>query len=266
VAPLPSVPPSPDPTLLHARYLNTAQCHALFADENSRFHQLWDEEGWVVRPKGKPACWGDDPRTFFSSARNGTTCDRNWFEGNPGKFGYARNRPNHPKVWPHFTLAAPALLGFDENIDGWCHSGGGFDHGASCVRNNLNILSLYFPAQYNLCRNFEWQMCAALGYLPGQGGKLIRFAFSPGELELRGGPHPLGSCTGYHPSGCDDQGYASSDIFFLEACVYATICENGDEIFGLAEGQDWHCELSKPGFARLSEWLAGPLALAAPLV
>jgi len=241
--------------MINSRYLNTVKCHAMLADKTSRIHQLWGQEGWKVRRPGHPACWGDDPQTFFSDARRGSTCHRNWYEGNQGPLGFYDKGPTSMDVWPRFTRPAPALLGFDENIDGWCHSRGGDDHGASCVRANLNILSLYWPAQYNICRNLEWMMCAVMGTLPGQGNKLIRFAFAPGALEVDGGPHPLGSCTGYHPQGCWDMGYASSDIFYLETCIFATICSNGDELFSLKEGEDWQCKLSEDGFSRLKDWL-----------
>jgi len=227
----------------------------MLADKNSRLHQLWGQEGWRVRPHGMPGCWGDDPQTFFADAERGATCARNWYEGNRGPLGFADKGPTSLDIWPHFTRKAPALLGFDEDIDNWCHPNGGDDHGASCVRSNLNILSLYWPARYNICRNLEWMTCAARGELPGQGDNTVRFASRPGFLEVQGGAHPLGSCTGYHPMGCWDMGYASSDIFYLESCIFATICSNGDEIFHLKEGEDWQCNLSSEGFTRLKDWL-----------
>ena len=75
--------------------------------------------------------------------------------------------------WPHFTGPAPALLGFDDSIDWFCRFGGG-DHAEACVQSNFNILSLYEPAVYNTCANYEWQVCAARGRLPGQNGAGIQ--------------------------------------------------------------------------------------------
>lgn len=254
----PAMPP-PNQTALASRYLNAAQCEAQFADPTSRFHQLWGHVGWAVRHDWDEGCWGSsDADAFWEDALNGSTCSRNWYEGNPGALGQRDGGPTQEWVHPHFEEPfAPALLGFDENIDGWCHGNAGNTHAAACIRANRNILSLYWPVQYNVCRNFEWQLCAAQGLLPGQGDNRMRFAFAPKNLELRTGMRPLGSCTGYHPRGCHDVGYASSDIFYLETCIYATICSNGHELFELEENQDWSCILDLDGYARLKAWMVG---------
>ena len=49
---------------------------------------------------------------------------------------------------------------------------------------------------YNLCRNLEWQVCAAKGKLPGQGGRGIRFAIEPGRLDTDG-DKPFAQCGGW---------------------------------------------------------------------
>ena len=148
---------------------------------------------------------------------------------------------------PLHSQRAPALLGFDESIDQDCYGmGGKGSHAEACVDTNNNILSLY-DGSYNTCRNLEyahehtlpnfsetrshmprflcdsaqprpshvcrsvcavshacrWQVCAARGMLPGQGGRQIKFAHRPSEMWT---PH-IGSCTGYHPAGCGNQGY-----------------------------------------------------------
>lgn len=212
--------------------------------------------GWAVRHDWDEGCWGGgDGSYFFEGAWRGDTCRRNWYEGNPGPLGQLRGGPTKDWVWPHFAQNAPALLGFDEDIDGYCHSRGQWDHAPSCIRSNYNILSLYAPAQYNICRNFEWQLCAIRGMLPGQGNRNIRFAYAPKHLDDTAGRKPLGSCTGYQPHGCPRSGYASSDIFYLEACLFAVICSNGNEVFGLDENEDWQCTLSREGFERLMGWL-----------
>lgn len=123
-----------------------------------------------------------------------------------------------------------------------------------CVTSNHNILSLYGDEiRYNTCRNLEWQVCAAKGALPGQQGRDIYFAHAPGALEPFRGPHPIGSCTGYHPAGCGKRGYASSDIYYLEICMYSAMCSNRDALFGLRVGQAWQCDMDYEGFKRLRD-------------
>lgn len=88
--------------------------------------------------------------------RWGRSCNRNWYTGNAGPLGALG--PADFRVWPHFTKSAPALLGFDRNIDWHCHSTGAAEHATACVKDNMNILSLYGEQiPYNVCRNLEWQ-------------------------------------------------------------------------------------------------------------
>ena len=214
----PSPPSAPPPALPPWHYLNPERCEALWANPHSRFHELWSEQGWKRRLPGVSACWGDDGEgeAFFNAAWEGASCGlRNWYTGNEGELG---------KPYPHlgpastgknvdvkFTADAPALLGFDESIDNYCwsHNGKG-QHAVACVQANVNILSLYGELiPYNSCRNVEWQICAARGTLPGQGGPTIRFAKAPNTLDPVSGEHPIGSCSGYAPEGCAF-GFASS--------------------------------------------------------
>ena len=107
--------------------------------------------------------------------------------------------------------------------------------GRSCIESNINILNLVGGrVPYNLCRNLEWQVCAARGALPGQGGRTIRFAVAPSELRPAGGSKPLSQCGGWRPADPPEGGYgfANDDIFYLEVCVFAQICANGADIFG----------------------------------
>jgi hypothetical protein len=94
-------------------------------------------------------------------------------------------------------------------------------------------------------------MCAARGWLPGQMSRAIRFAYRPAELR----PEYIGACTGWAPAGCGEEGYASYDIFFLETCMYATLCTNSDELFQLGVGETFKCELSREGFEQLRDWV-----------
>ena len=43
--------------------------------------------------------------------------------------------------------------------------------------------------------------------------------------------------------------------FYLEICIYNQICANGAELFHLARGQAWECQLSAAGLVRLKEML-----------
>ena len=127
----------------------------------------------------------------------------------------------------------------------------------------MNILSLYgksYPFKYNTCRNLEWQVCAAKGALHGQGGRgEMLFALAPGALEPWTGERPIGSCTGYQPAGCGSQGYASSDIFYLEVCILSAMCRNRHELFLLPAGKRWACDLDYGGFSRLQDQVLGGL-------
>ena len=71
-----------------------------------------------------------------------------------------------------------------------------------CVHSGFNILSLYGArVPYNICRNLEWQVCAAKGRIPGQNSKKIVFGKKPSELDPNpGGGKPLGTCGGWVPA------------------------------------------------------------------
>lgn len=239
--------------------MNHNWCERNLADRDHRLHQLWGEVGWKIRQRGRDRTCFDNGPTFFEDALQGRPCEINWYSGNDGNLGTRYGGPSQGWVQPHFTKAAPALLGFDESIDWYCGSHGGQgQHAVACVGANVNILSLYGDAiPYNICRNFEWQICAAKGLLPGQGGKQIRFAYAPKWLEPAGGPHPFGSCNSYAPAGCGEGegGYGSSDIFFLESCVYSMACLNRDEFWALDAEQDFECVLDVDGYRKLQHFV-----------
>eukprot|EP00966_Prymnesium_polylepis_P114501 2645849-Prymnesium_polylepis.1 len=97
-----------------------------------------------------PNCWERQrdhrdnaiaPERFFDETARGAACWSNWYEGNPGDLGQEDKLPT-------FSANAPALLGFDESIDGYCathQTGQGRynGHAGNCINANLNILSLY---------------------------------------------------------------------------------------------------------------------------
>jgi hypothetical protein len=121
-----------------------------------------------------------------------------------------------------------------------------------------NILSLYGKRiPYNLCRNLEWQICAAKGMLPGQGGFGIRFATAPKRLHTRGNK-PFGQCGGWTPTGECNGGYATDDIYFLEICLLNQLCTNNHELFELEVGQFFVCQLDEARFWELKEILLTP--------
>ena len=83
---------------------------------------------------------------FWTNVRQGSSCSRNWYTGNAGTLGQVSGGPDKSWVTPRFTArAAPALLGFDENIEDYCqrHSEDNVaGHAEQCVHANVNILSL----------------------------------------------------------------------------------------------------------------------------
>jgi hypothetical protein len=161
-----------------------------------------------------------------------------WYEGFPGAHGW-------------FDRTAPALLGFDADIKGYCHD--------SCDWANVNILALFGGTPYNTCRNFEWQMCAVRGLLNWQGGGNIAFARAPKTMWLDGYP-PFGHCSGWTDAPCNDQiGFANDDIFYLEVCLFSQVCKNNAQMFQLEVGENFFCDLDVDGFNNLKRiLLEGP--------
>mmetsp|Transcript_14645 Transcript_14645/g.43663 ORF Transcript_14645/g.43663 Transcript_14645/m.43663 type:complete len:438 (+) Transcript_14645:1-1314(+) len=277
--PVPSPPPLPPPTLPSPPYdyrvdngpLSTRMCQQMLHDPNHIFRKMWAADPWTRLKPGRASCFEkerdnkerfQDIETYFREAKDGVDCHTNWYEGNQGELGI-------PGAIPKFTGRAPALLGFDETIDGFCNyakkytkNNKYFGHAGNCVNANLNILSLYGDrVPYNICRNLEWQVCAAKGMLPGQGGRLIRFAKRPRDL-YPNGDKPLAKCRGWRAPGappCDD-GYATDDIFFLETCLYNQICNNGDELFSLDVGTEFYCDFSESRFDELQQTLTDGLS------
>ena len=260
--------------------MSGARCDAMWADKAGLFRKMWAAEPFEQRSPTRGACWEvrrdlkeTSANKFFRDTFKGAHCNSNWFEGNKGELG---------QDWklPHFSGDAPALLGFDETIDSYCgaHRFGSdgkpkndyapyhnaYQHAKACVEGNFNILSLYGDrVPYNTCRNLEWQVCAALGQLPGQGGpekgKII-FSKAPSTLDPRPtSQKPFGECRGWRSpesqkGGCS-KGFATDDIYYLEVCLFHQMCENGDELFRLRAGEKWQCELSQKGYNELTSML-----------
>ena len=72
----------------------------------------------------------------------------------------------------------------------------------------------------------------------------------PPVSQVTGGDFSLGSCRAYAPRGCT-QGYASSDVFFLETCVFDAMCSNRESMWKIRAGEHWHCDMEWDGYERL---------------
>ena len=243
-------------------------------DTAGLMRKMWAARPFEQRRPSRQNCFEvkrDDPEVAIDASRyfretfSGVHCGSNWYSGNPDELGAEDSDP------PTFTRDAPALLGFDETIDDYCsaapetnpsaHQRGGHWHASHCIASNLNILSLYGETlPYNICRNLEWQVCGALGRIPGQGLNSRHIVFSRAPKDLEPGVNsnkPFGQCRGWRPTdsiSCDS-GYATDDIFFLEACIFNQICSNGEELWSLNVGDAWRCDLDSERFAELQAML-----------
>ena len=278
--PPPPSPPRPPPFDLRGK-LNQDKCEAMIRDPSHLFRKMWNVDPWWFRHADSPTCFerkrddnsqGQPTAQYFAEVKAGANCGDNWFEGSPGALG-KRGKP------PNFSGMAPALLGFDETIEGFCkkefqfanNHWYGYDHAGMCANSNNNILALWGDRLvYNLCRNLEWQTCAALGKLPGQGGFGMRFSYPPGNLDVYDGGtgKMLGDCRGWKPAyaakACGPVGkkhtdaYSTDDIYFLEVCMFSFICDNGAELFHLQPNDFYVCQFNGAKFDEFAELLLQP--------
>lgn len=218
------------------------------------------ESCWEVNRDAWAAPHAQSADDFWAGVLDGRHCDMNWLEGL--SYADAHGAWGAQSMRPPFSADAPALLGFDGEIDNVCSFAGSGERQAHCVERNFNVLGLFGPrVPYNLCRNLEWQVCGARGRLPGQMSATLVFAEAPGWLyvddNLGAGAegHPLDGCTGFSPYTCQPPDYATDTIFYLEVCNLAIMCENGDELFGLSVGAPWQCRFSQQGLERLRQLL-----------
>lgn len=214
---------------------------------------MWGEDGFITRNRRDPPCWGGRTKgeQFFRRAEKGDRCDENWYW-------------NNPRTLTHFQdgRPAPALLGFDEDIDFYCGHATNRHRQAIppdqraqwCTEANVNVLMPQYDLErFSMCRQYRWTMCAARGLLPGQNGSnAIRFATVPKRTQVSDpAPHPIGSCRSFAPvPGCTrGRSYASSDIFYASVCMLSAVCKNFFRLYMLNQGEDFHCELIDPGAA-----------------
>ena len=265
--------------------LSPGTCDALLSDPGGILKQMWNRIGWRQLHEDEP-CWGwdTDADDFFDNVLSGGSCDSNWYQGSIGR--------------QRFHADAPGVLGFDDAIGNYCgglpwrrlldsssneseavgrwiEEGRGEhershrrrlgDAARMCVERSRNILMLFGDdvhdtgAGYNSCRNLEWQVCSAMGLLPGQNSATIIFAQAPSTLDAEG-DRPLGHCGGYSPQGCGHHAYSNDDIFFLEVCMFSKICANNWELFQARPGDWFHCQISERGFRELEGYLRAPMA------
>jgi hypothetical protein len=217
-------------------------------DPEGKFVHLWGETGWEKRNRGDVGCWESlGGSKFFEDALAGERCEINWLAG---AYGDETDRP--------FKDPAPALLGFDWTMWEYCSKAAGindlsdFTHeelARRCVRSNNNILRL-FKGKWNMCRNFEWQMCAVTGKLPGQDGRTFRFATPPKDLTIKEWQHPTSwPCQG---DSCPEGRYAVGDVYFAELAVLRKICKNADQLFKVGIGERMTCDLNEDNYRRLA--------------
>ena len=236
------------------------------------------------------ACWGsDDGKSFFDGVLSGASCNNNWYEGSiewqqydsrtdyPGLLGFddsiAWYCQNHGRRLDATRLPPDADLHRDA-LANETHAGGRGNAQSSaerrrldsngdarnCIASHNNILMLFSNnvhgtgAGYNSCRNFEWQMCAAMGKLPGQRSPTVVFAKAPKELDTSRG-RSLAHCGGWAPKGCPPNGYSNDDIYFLEVCLYSLACTNNVELFTIGAAQPFHCQVNSAGFRKLQGYL-----------
>ena len=221
----------------------------MLRDRNGKMWQMWAWGGWQRRQShSDAACFEQGWQHFdFEAALRGEGCDRNWLEGT--------------HEWPQYPRPAPALLGFDETIYAFCaaetHQPEGPYWGdnnalaSRCVDANENVLRVM--GGWNMCVNLQWQTCAVKGLLHGQGaGRQMRFSIAPNALDLTLFHNPPRGCV----NGDCRQGYAVSDVYYVEVCVLSHICANRDELFTLGVGDLFTCNLDEAAFRELRRMLS----------
>ena len=124
----------------------------------------------MVGRSTSPACWSvqrdsqgaQRPEQYFDDVLSGRWCSSNWYEGTSEPGSPHTTDPDPIGVTgPAFADfdSYPALLGFDEAIDEMCRKSGKDGHAQACLKQGVNILSLFSEeVPYNTCRNFEWQV------------------------------------------------------------------------------------------------------------
>jgi len=213
-----------------ANGLNPGRCDSLMRQHGGKMWKMFAYGGWSFRREGESGCLSQPG--FFEDLLSGRICGRNWYDG-------VTSIPDYPRP-------APALLGFDETIYAFCSAETGKNEGPfyqdnyglahRCIKANENVLRTMNG--WNICVNFQWQTCAALGKLPGQGNREIHFSIAPKDLDVGLFEHPT-SLVG---------DYAISDVYFLEICTYSHVCRNRNVLFSLGIGEIFVCDFDEAAF------------------
>ena len=236
--------------------MRTANSAAMLNDPTHKFHTFWGKFAWKNKGPNDGSCWDYDPQ-FLDKLNSREQCDVNWLEGAMGG-QYDR---------PPFTTDAPALLGFDGDIGDYCSEKSQLgDWGPGdwnkelarrCVAGNQNILRIMFSCAncwgarkgWDMCRNLQWVLCAARGWLPGQNNAGIYFAKAPRDLDTRDLDDP--SRTGSWWQEPHYNHYAVSDVFFGEVVLLSTLCKNSWQLFTVRRGERFDCDYYDAGYQTL---------------
>ena len=255
-SPFPPAPPSKCKSCAqyrpHGDGLTAAKCDMMMREDKGKMWSMWGRPDRSIRLTHRdPACF-DGGTTFFTDLWAGVGCSQDRFND--------RSRGGPAAGAMPFTAAAPALFGVDdESLFAYCSASSGREERPSllsrdeltaevsgrCRAANENVLVQGYD--WNACRNLHWQMCAAQGKLPGQGGAEIHFAVAPHNLDVGTFRRP-----GQHYERTIGA-FQKSDVYFLQICTLAHICKNGADLFGLFQGQIFMCDLDEDAFFELEQ-------------
>ena len=231
-------------------------CSAMLQDPNRLFYSIFTSTD-TGRAIGEPGCLGQTAelrRAFFADVLSGSSCDQDFYAGYSGFPEYGAD-------------VAPALVGFDFSMLEYClRALGQARHvwwasprqiASTCIAANSNVFKPKWG--WSMCNNLRWQLCAAQGLLHGQNGQNgVRFTPAPSTLRLNGENPPK------RPGG-RGVSFGDVDVYYLEVCIFAQVCSNGADIFGLVEGQIFNCQLDEALFgefqAMITAGIGGPFVV-----
>jgi len=188
------------------------------------------------QPHDSP-CWEHEGHAaFFQRAASGAAC------ANTSWFHYTNDTVEAEQQSAELRIShMPALLGFLDDTTALCTDGKVKSHSSlvkqhsstplyqrlanACQTKAFNILMLWRNGAkpWNMCTNYEWLLCGALGKLPQQRGNNIVFATAPATLRADDLAAKM-----------DQESFDGSLVFYVEVCVLAYICENGADLFARA--------------------------------
>jgi len=255
-----SLPPSSPPPAWGLPCPRCETCERLLNNDGHFWRRMFSTQPMMLLAFDRLRCFdhqrdgsGRDAGEYFDSILNGFVCPVNWNQGNTSLLWRVGD-------YEQFPQPAPAVLGLHESVDAFCKQrrsdSEDVDQAESCRRASVNVLSLERPR--NMCRHFEWTMCAATGRLPGQKGLKLVFATAPNSLMGFASPF-AGKCKGWRPdwrpADCADFGYASDPMFYLETCMLNKVCTNNRELWEIGAGEEFECEFSVDRWHELKEML-----------